>query len=70
MDGGPTLSARLRKYLGSRGMEPVDVPIWLIGTLVVLVWAAPFVWMVSTSFKFPGDVMTHAIEWLPWSGTK
>ena len=51
------------------GMEPVDVPIWLLGTLVVLVWAAPFVWMVSTSFKFPGDVMTHEIEWFPRRAT-
>ena len=41
MAGGPTLSARVRRYLGSRGMEPADVPIWLIGTLIVLVWAAP-----------------------------
>ena len=64
-----TLGARLRRYLGSRGMEPVDVPIWLFGTLVVLVWAAPFVWMVSTSFKFPGDVMTPEIEWLPRRAT-
>ena len=69
MASGPTLATRFRHYLGSRGMEPVDVPIWLIGTLVVLVWAAPFVWMVSTSFKFPGDVMTHEIEWLPRRAT-
>ena len=67
--GGPTLPARFRRFLGSRGMEPADVPIWLIGTLVVLVWAAPFVWMVSTSFKFPGDVMTHDIEWFPRRAT-
>ena len=30
-----------------------------------LLWAMPFVWMVSTSFKFPGDVMTVEVEWLP-----
>ncbi len=60
-----TLAGRLRRGLATRGMEPIDVPIWLLGTLVVLVWAAPFVWMVSTSLKFPADVMTHEIEWLP-----
>ena len=30
-----------------------------------LMWSAPFVWMVSTSFKLPGDVMTLDIEWFP-----
>jgi multiple sugar transport system permease protein len=25
----------------------------------------PFVWMVSTSFKYPADVMTVVIEWIP-----
>jgi multiple sugar transport system permease protein len=28
-------------------------------------WAAPFVWMVSTSFKPAAQVMTKTIEWLP-----
>ena len=55
------LAARLEQ----RGMQPVDLPIWLGGCLVALVWAAPFVWMVSTSLKFPADVMTAEIEWLP-----
>jgi multiple sugar transport system permease protein len=32
---------------------------------VSVLWALPFVWMVSTSFKYPGDVMTVDIEWLP-----
>jgi len=42
-----------------------DVPIWLIGMLVVCLWAAPFVWMVSTSLKPASEVMTRDIEWLP-----
>src|SRR5947208_1916567 len=31
----------------------------------VLVWAAPFIWMVSTSFKPASQVMTKDVEWLP-----
>jgi multiple sugar transport system permease protein len=42
-----------------------DVPVWLLGTAMVCVWAAPFVWMVSTSLKPPAQVMTRTIEWLP-----
>lgn len=33
--------------------------------LVVIAWAAPFVWMVVTSLKPPGEIMTREIEWLP-----
>ena len=42
-----------------------DVPLWLGGMALALAWGAPFVWMVSTSFKLPGQVMTKDIEWLP-----
>ena len=31
----------------------------------VALWAAPFVWMVSTSFKPISQVMTLEVEWLP-----
>ena len=31
----------------------------VLGMLVVVAWAAPFVWMVSTSVKWPGDIMTR-----------
>jgi len=41
------------------------VPVWLLGMLVAVVWAMPFVWMVSTSFKLPEHVMTEEIEWFP-----
>lgn len=52
-------------WLERRGMRPWDVPVWLGGMAVALVWAAPFVWMVSTSFKLPANVMTETIEWIP-----
>jgi multiple sugar transport system permease protein len=32
---------------------------------IAVLWVMPFVWMVSTSFKFPQDVMSQDIEWLP-----
>jgi multiple sugar transport system permease protein len=38
---------------------------WLVGIVVALAWAAPFVWMVSTSVKPVGEVMTRQVEWLP-----
>ena len=42
-----------------------DVPIWLVGMFFAVLWAAPFVWMVSTSFKPASQVITRDIEWLP-----
>jgi multiple sugar transport system permease protein len=42
-----------------------DIPLWLLGLFFVVLWAAPFVWMVSTSFKPSSQVMTKTIEWLP-----
>ena len=42
-----------------------DVPLWLFGMFCVALWAAPFVWMVSTSFKPSAQVMTADVEWLP-----
>ncbi|MCY4462279.1 MAG: carbohydrate ABC transporter permease [Albidovulum sp.] len=42
-----------------------DVPIWIVGMGVALMWASPFLWMVSASFKFPADVLTQTIEWIP-----
>ena len=55
----------MRDWLGQRGMRPADVPIWLVGMAVALAWAAPFIWMVSTSLKFPADVLTESVEWIP-----
>ncbi len=59
------MSAGLRRWLAAHNLSPVDVPIWIVGMLVAVAWAMPFVWMVSTSLKFPGDVMTADIEWIP-----
>ncbi|RFB79349.1 carbohydrate ABC transporter permease [Methylovirgula sp. 4M-Z18] len=59
------LPNRLRNWLDERRMTAIDLPIWLIGMAVAFAWFAPFVWMVSTSLKYPSDVMTQDIEWLP-----
>jgi multiple sugar transport system permease protein len=51
--------------LEARGLVRADLIIWPLGMAMAMLWALPFVWMVSTSLKFPGDVMTKDIEWLP-----
>jgi multiple sugar transport system permease protein len=48
-----------------RRVSGTVVVLWVLGMLLVVAWAAPFVWMVSTSVKWPGDIMTRDIEWLP-----
>ena len=56
--------ARLRDLLSRRftwGAAALSV----LGVLVVVAWAAPFLWMVSTSVKPPGEIMTREIEWIP-----
>jgi multiple sugar transport system permease protein len=55
----------LEHELEDRRLNRLDLLIWPIGVTVAVAWALPFVWMVSTSFKFPGEVMTQDIEWLP-----
>lgn len=55
----------LRQFLKARRMTLFDTPLWLLGMLMTAVWAAPFVWMVSTSLKPFQDIMTRNIEWLP-----
>ncbi len=56
-----TINHWLRRY----NLRLADVPVWLIGLIIAVLWAMPFVWMVSTSLKYSGDVMTVDIEWLP-----
>lgn len=56
---------RAKDWLEERRLTWLDLPIWLLGMGIAVLWALPFVWMVSTSFKFPQDVMTADIEWLP-----
>ncbi|MBB3773448.1 multiple sugar transport system permease protein [Angulomicrobium tetraedrale] len=60
-----TLMTRLRRYMDEHRFTLLDLPIWLVGMAVAFAWFAPFVWMVSTSLKYPEDVMTAQIEWLP-----
>ena len=55
----------LRRRVPGTQLRWRDVPFWLFGMGCVVVWAAPFVWMVSTSFKPPAQVMTKNVEWLP-----
>lgn len=55
----------LDSELEARRLNRLDLIIWPAGIAVAALWALPFVWMVSTSFKFPADVMTKDIEWLP-----
>jgi multiple sugar transport system permease protein len=55
----------IKFFLRAYNLRPADVPIWLAGLAVAAMWIMPFVWMVSTSFKFPSDVMTADIEWFP-----
>jgi multiple sugar transport system permease protein len=59
------MGAWLDDKLEARGLDRADLFIWPLGMGVAVLWALPFVWMVSTSFKYPGDVMTKDIEWLP-----
>jgi multiple sugar transport system permease protein len=41
------------------------VLIWVGGMLLALAWAVPLLWMLSTSLKLPGEVLTPSVEWLP-----
>jgi multiple sugar transport system permease protein len=54
------------KHILQRGnMKGRDIPIWIIGLVIAVLWIAPFIWMVSTSFKPAKEVMTKEIEWFP-----
>jgi multiple sugar transport system permease protein len=59
------MGAWLDGKLEARGLDRADLLLWPLGMSVAVLWALPFVWMISTSFKFPSDVMTVDIEWLP-----
>ena len=60
-----SLSRQINRRLRPYGLRLGTLPVWLIGLVIALLWAMPFVWMISTSLKFPGDVMTVDVEWLP-----
>jgi ABC-type glycerol-3-phosphate transport system permease component len=55
------VNRRLKPY----NLSIATVPVWLGGLFIAFLWALPFVWMVSTSLKLPGEVMTADIEWIP-----
>ena len=59
------MMAWLDEKLEARGLDRAALLLWPLGMAVAVLWALPFVWMVSTSFKFPSDVMTADIEWFP-----
>ena len=63
---GPMGSARrINRQLRPFGLTIGTIPVWLGGLAIAIAWGAPFIWMVSTSLKLPGEVMTVDIEWLP-----
>ncbi len=59
------LAKQINRSLQPYGLRLGTLPVWLVGIVIALLWAMPFVWMISTSLKFPGDVMTVDVEWLP-----
>ena len=56
---------RINRLLHKVNLSLVDIPIWVLGLVIAVMWAAPFIWMVSTSFKPTNEIMTKQIEWLP-----
>ena len=60
-----TLARRINRQLQPFGLRLGNLPIWLLGLAIAILWAMPFVWMLSTSLKYAGDVMTVDVEWLP-----
>jgi multiple sugar transport system permease protein len=48
-----------------RELKPLIVLLWVIGVVAAIAWAAPLLWMVSTSVKLPSEVMTRNVEWFP-----
>ena len=48
-----------------RGIASGTWILWVAGMAAAVAWALPLVWMVSTSIKPPGQVLTPTVEWLP-----
>jgi multiple sugar transport system permease protein len=51
--------------LQRRRFRPFSALIWAAGMAAAVAWALPLVWMLSTSVKPPGQVLTRTVEWLP-----
>jgi len=43
--------------------------LYLVLTFLAVLWSAPIVWMVSTSFKTESEIFTLPMHWLPWKPT-
>jgi len=56
---------RINQFLRQWNLKIGTVPVWLLGLAVVVVWFAPFVWMVSTSFKPLSEILSSDINWIP-----
>jgi multiple sugar transport system permease protein len=48
-----SFARRINRRLQPFGLRLTTLPVWLIGLAIALHWAMPFVWMISTSLKFP-----------------
>jgi len=59
------ISTGFKNTLRRGNMKSRDLPIWILGLFIAVLWILPFVWMVSTSFKPAKEVMTKEIEWFP-----
>lgn len=59
------LARRINRQLRPFGLRLGNLPVWVLGLAIAVLWAMPFVWMLSTSLKYAGDVMTVDVEWLP-----
>lgn len=58
------LTRRLHRHFGEHA-NGFDAVLWLVGLAATVIWAIPFVWMVSTSLKPPAEVLSTTVQWLP-----
>ncbi|MBK8023737.1 MAG: carbohydrate ABC transporter permease [Chloroflexi bacterium] len=59
------LALRMNRFLKERRLKWYDIPLWAFGMFIALIWFAPFLWMVITSFKPLSEIMTTDVEWVP-----
>ena len=48
---------------------PMKVIMTLLLTMLAVIMIVPFIWMISSSFKYERDVMTVPIQWIPENPT-
>lgn len=53
----PKAKHSLRKYLG-------EITSQILAVLIVIIFLLPIVWMVSSSFKMPKDILTMPPKWI------